>query len=644
MAEIFLARVEALPGFQKIVVIKRILPQLASKRDFIEMFLDEARIAATLQHPNLVQVYDVGLVDGNYFMSMEYLHGEDIRGVMKTLVTTGRSLPVEHALNVMIGVCAGLHYAHDKVGFDGRPLNIIHRDVTPQNVIVTFEGGVKLLDFGIAKASNRSGETRFGTLKGKVPYMSPEQCRGEVLDRRTDVFSIGIMLYELTLGRRLFRAKSEFEVMKMIVDGEIAAPSSYNPDYDPTLEQIVMRALAKDRDLRYSSAAELQADLESYVQSTRIYLSSNALKQFMEQLFGQKVEAWREAQAQGRSLGEHLETMTLERAELSAGETAGETADIEMIEDFEVDYTGQLAGATQVTPPMGVPSQAPSPRTTSGSVPTVKVGGSPATVRVAPLSVSGNLAVQEDISSVSHLLPRRTGARWLVVGAAVVLAGGVAVWRWPRATIPAPVPMASPVPVAPLAPVTTTAPLPAPIAPVPIGIVKLTGISGSTIYLDGKKREETVPATLDGVEANRDHVLLIQHMGYQDLVQNFTLRPNQVLTVEAKLVAVRGVKVRDPGGRSLPRGPNLSEPMAMTRPAPPREPPVISGNGALLIDTNPWCNVSIDGASRGVTPLKQTLSAGTHSVSLSNPEYKINKTISVTILPNETLRKKLDFQ
>ena len=183
------------------MVIKRILPQLATKTDFVEMFLDEARIAATLQHPNVVQMYDVGVVDGNYFIAMEYLHGEDVRSLQRTLHRQDKRLPLEHALNIVIGVASGLHYAHEKVGFDGKPLEIVHRDVTPQNVIVTYDGAVKLLDFGIAKASNRFGETRFGTLKGKVPYMSPEQCRGEPLDRRSDIFSLGIMLYELTLGK-----------------------------------------------------------------------------------------------------------------------------------------------------------------------------------------------------------------------------------------------------------------------------------------------------------------------------------------------------------------------------------------------------------------------------------------------------------
>ncbi|MFI5290963.1 MAG: serine/threonine protein kinase, partial [Polyangia bacterium] len=334
MAEIFLARVSGLPGFQKMVVIKRILPQLATKSDFIEMFLDEARIAATLQHPNVVQMYDVGVVDGNYFIAMEYLHGEDVRSLMKALYKKEEKLPLEHALNILIGISSGLHYAHEKVGFDGKPLNIVHRDVTPQNIIVTYEGGVKLLDFGIAKASNRFGETRFGTLKGKVPYMSPEQCRGDPLDRRSDIFSLGIMLYELTLGRRLYRGKSDFEILKQIVEGTVTPPSELDPGYPPALEKIVLRALEKERDKRFQTARELQAELEALVREGRLYVSPIALQQFMEQVFGPKIEAWREAQSLGKSLDDHL------REAPSAGSE-------EPLDDEELEEIDEAAAAAE---------------------------------------------------------------------------------------------------------------------------------------------------------------------------------------------------------------------------------------------------------------------------------------------------------
>jgi serine/threonine protein kinase len=294
MAEIFLARVCGLPGFQRMVVLKRILPLLASKADFLEMFLNEARIAATLQHPNVVQMYDVGVSDGHYFITMEYLHGEDVRRLQSECSHQARRIPVEHALHIILDVCAGLHYAHEKIGFDGHPLNIVHRDVSPQNVIVTFDGAVKLLDFGVAKASSNLHETLGGVVKGKVPYMSPEQCRGRPLDRRSDLFSVGIMLYELTLGRRLFSGKSELETLKRIAEQPVRPPHTIDPDYDERLERIVMRALAKNPDRRYQTARDLQSDLEELARQRGMFMSAIALQKFMASVFGPRIEAWRE--------------------------------------------------------------------------------------------------------------------------------------------------------------------------------------------------------------------------------------------------------------------------------------------------------------------------------------------------------------
>jgi hypothetical protein len=294
MAEIFLARASGLPGFQRMVVIKRILPVLACKTDFLEMFLNEARIAATLQHPNVVQTYDVGVADGDYFIAMEYLHGEDVRALQAALHRNQERLPLEHALQIVIGVCAGLHYAHEKLGFDGQPLAIVHRDVSPQNVIVTFDGAVKLLDFGVAKAAISAHDTLRGVVKGKISYMSPEQCRGAPFDRRSDLFSLGIVLYELTLGRRLFGGGTEFETLKRIAEQPVVPPRAVDPDYDERLERIVIRALAKDPDRRYQTARELQLDLEDLARHRGLYLSAIALQQFMARVFGERREAWRD--------------------------------------------------------------------------------------------------------------------------------------------------------------------------------------------------------------------------------------------------------------------------------------------------------------------------------------------------------------
>ncbi|WP_437688864.1 protein kinase domain-containing protein [Sorangium sp. So ce176] len=307
MAEIWVASVAGISGVRKICVVKQILPHLADSPEFVRMFLDEARIAATLDHPNLVQMYDIEEVDGVPVIAMEYLHGEDLRTIKKALRTANRRMPVEHAITIAAGVAAGLHYAHEKVGFDGKPLDIVHRDVSPHNVFVTYDGAVKILDFGIAKAANRVNETRDGALKGKVPYMSPEQCTSEKLDRRSDIYSVGIVLYEMSTGSRLFRrGATEFELMRAIVEDPVMPPSQVSTDYPPELERIVLRCLERDREKRYATARDLQIDLEAFARERRLATSALALSSFMSELFGQRVEAWRGALASESELLSHI--------------------------------------------------------------------------------------------------------------------------------------------------------------------------------------------------------------------------------------------------------------------------------------------------------------------------------------------------
>jgi serine/threonine protein kinase len=235
MAELFHARRVGIEGFQQDVALKRIRPEFAHDRDFVAMFLDEARLAATLQHPNIAHVYDIGLDGGSYFFTMELLQGADLARLLRAAALDRVPLSLEHALTIVAGAAAGLHYAHERRDVDGRPLGIVHRDVTPQNIFVTRDGGVKLIDFGIAKAARRSTETREGALKGKVRYMSPEQCKSEELDRRSDVFSLSVVLWELTTGRQLYTGAKEYDLMRAIVDSDAPRPSTINPGYFPRL-------------------------------------------------------------------------------------------------------------------------------------------------------------------------------------------------------------------------------------------------------------------------------------------------------------------------------------------------------------------------------------------------------------------------
>ena len=210
-------------------MLKRILPQFADNASFVNMFLNEARLAATLHHPNIAQVYDIGQDGTDYFFSMEYVHGEDLGHMVASATDSGVPISLDAALTLVAGLCAGLHYAHDKAGPDGKPLNVVHRDVSPSNVLVSYDGAVKLVDFGIARAGSSPSTTR-GGLKGKIAYMSPEQCRGKAtLDRRSDVFSIGTILYELTTGRLPFTDETEYGILNQIVNRDADPPSHARP-------------------------------------------------------------------------------------------------------------------------------------------------------------------------------------------------------------------------------------------------------------------------------------------------------------------------------------------------------------------------------------------------------------------------------
>ncbi|HEU4728831.1 MAG TPA: serine/threonine-protein kinase, partial [Kofleriaceae bacterium] len=204
MADVVLGRSDGIEGFERHVVLKRIRPEYAKDQRFIRMFLDEARVAATLHHQHIVQVYDMGEASGELFIAMEYIHGEDVRMILSTASKTRAHVPLSHTIAIISAVAAGLHYAHERLGSDKRPLGIVHRDVSPSNILVGYDGSVKIVDFGIAKASTGQ-ETRSGNLKGKLAYMSPEQCKGAEIDRRSDVYALGVVLYELATTSRMFR-------------------------------------------------------------------------------------------------------------------------------------------------------------------------------------------------------------------------------------------------------------------------------------------------------------------------------------------------------------------------------------------------------------------------------------------------------
>jgi tRNA A-37 threonylcarbamoyl transferase component Bud32 len=328
MAELYLARTMGLEGFEKLVVLKRILPQYVGNSSFVNMFLNEARLVATLHHPNIAQVFDIDQDGADYFFSMEYVHGQDLGHLVASAHESGVPLSLDASLTLVAGLCAGLHYAHEKVGPDSRPLNVVHRDVSPSNVLVSYDGAVKLVDVGIARAGSNPA-TRRGGLKGKIADMSPEQCRGKAtLDRRSDVFSIGTILYELTTGRLPFTDETEYGILNQIVNRAAEPPSRIVTGYPPALDAIVMRALARDADQRYATALEMQKDVEDFAHENRLRVSPLVLARLMGTLYPTRLEEWDHARAQGAFFVEqHVLRTLIESGKGAEGEGEGEGGD-----------------------------------------------------------------------------------------------------------------------------------------------------------------------------------------------------------------------------------------------------------------------------------------------------------------------------
>jgi eukaryotic-like serine/threonine-protein kinase len=291
MADVYLAVLRGPEGIHKLMVLKCLRPHLVEDHDFVTMLLDEARLAIRLNHPNVIQTNEVGKADGvgqasgQYFLAMEYLDGQPLHRIQNRGIKRGKLRPAIQ-YRIMAEVLAGLHYAHELTDYDGTPLNVVHRDATPQNVFITYNGHIKIVDFGIAKASRRMLQTTSGVIKGKVPYMAPEQARGGDVDRRADIFSVGVMLWEAATERRMWKGMDEFAIMQKLFTNDIpCSPREVNPDVPEEIERICARALAPDPADRYATAAEMQKDIDSFLRSTGEHLPNSEIGQFVAELF-----------------------------------------------------------------------------------------------------------------------------------------------------------------------------------------------------------------------------------------------------------------------------------------------------------------------------------------------------------------------
>jgi serine/threonine protein kinase len=304
MAEVFLAKRVAMKGFEKLLAIKKILPQFSENEEFISMFIDEAKLAAQLNHRNIVQIYDFGNQQGSYYIAMEYVFGKDLRTILKKSRDKHQRLPLTQCAYIITEAARGLEFAHNLKDHYGKPINIIHRDISPQNIFISYEGDVKIADFGIAKAASQSTETRAGVLKGKILYMSPEQAWGKTIDRRSDLYSLGVLFYEMVADRKMVEADSEFSMLEKVRNAEVEFPPEIFEKIPKSLSYIIKKALEKDPGNRYQTAHEMRVDLENHLLTTKETLSEKMISDYLKDIFCDEIEAERKILVEGPGVPE----------------------------------------------------------------------------------------------------------------------------------------------------------------------------------------------------------------------------------------------------------------------------------------------------------------------------------------------------
>ncbi|HEX6273771.1 MAG TPA: serine/threonine-protein kinase [Polyangiaceae bacterium] len=312
MAEVFRAESAGLEGFKKLVAIKRVLPHLSEKKQFIGMFLDEARVCAHLSHSNCVQVFDIGVGDNTYFIVMEFVDGSDLKGVIEHRKKSNQPFPVEEACLVCVRICEGLAYAHELVDSKGQNLHIVHRDMSPPNVLITRFGEVKIVDFGLAKANSQLEKSEPGIIKGKFSYLSPEVAQGLPVDARTDIFAVGIMLWEMLAGRRLFLGDSDLETVRLVQKAEIPPLRQFNSKVPAELERVVLKGLAGDPNKRYQSARDFGRDLNNVLFHLGRAVSSFDISQLVLPIWRERLQKKRDKVDKGSMIGSLIDEALFE--------------------------------------------------------------------------------------------------------------------------------------------------------------------------------------------------------------------------------------------------------------------------------------------------------------------------------------------
>jgi hypothetical protein len=436
MAEAYLALSGDLPGLRTVVVVKRILPHLSANDEFVRMFLDEARIGALLDHPNIPRIIEVGHDEDGYFLVMEAVPGKTLSAILRRAARRERPLGQADAAFIVARAAAALGYAHALTDADGRPLNIVHRDVSPENILVSFEGAVKLIDFGIASVHGRMSETLVGGLKGKIEYMSPEQAAGAPVDRRSDVFSLGIILWEALSGRRLFRRETDLAVMRAISNDRIPRPSGPRP-IPPRLERIVMTALERAPEARFQDAREMAVQLERHAFRTDSFDPAQLVAQ-VKQLFPADHAGWKATMGTAQAVessGHRRTTAAFPLVGNASPQTGGPTVVLHEKPRSEATTHAEIARMfpAELSPGPEIDEGSGLPRLTGWGGAQPEPGSDGGEWSSAPGSDAAAYAALRTWASRQRT--RLPGPAWLLIGA-MAAAGVFAGLRW-RTVVPA---------------------------------------------------------------------------------------------------------------------------------------------------------------------------------------------------------------
>jgi len=656
MADVYLALYPAIAGFDKLVVIKRVLPVLARHREFTDLLLHEARVSAAFSHPNIVQVFDAGWHDGECFVAMEYAHGANLRSVVRRMREERVApFPIEFAVGIVAELCSALAYVHGECDIEGAPLKVVHRDVSPQNVVVTFEGHVKLIDFGIAQSELASADSAHSeSLKGKASYMSPEQVRGDALDERSDIFSTGILLFELVTGTRLFKAATTEQTLRRICEGNVPRPSHVRADVPIELEAIILKALAASPAARFEQARSMHSALDRFARHHGLVTSQSARGEWMRQLFRGDIASHRSNMLDAKRRADELHTQSVPIA-LSAREPSNSLARLATLDPLSssperatgprIDSVPAAARSIPVAPPNVLPwwRRQPFAAGLVASCTILAAGaswwwiGGASRLGAQIKNVNGELALSSDppgatIAINGTLRPEVTPARLthLPTGESLDVKLTLAGFEQAIQAVTLQSPTRGSPPRAlhvTMRPATTT-----------LIVDVFPPNVGATFFVDGAT---VAGPRMESLASNERHTLVVRAPGYMDFATKFSAKPE-----ETKRLTVTLRRHVDATGTPLPSGDagTIRDVEDAHTEDDPASLKTEKTTGALGISASGgWCVVRIDDVSFGPTPVARVaLSAGSHHVTCTTPDNKMHSA-DIVVPVNETIRHKFEL-